>query len=96
MWPTIYKENNTIPTLAYMSGELKAAAENFLKEFNLLYESLEEGSYLSQEQENGLLLGTLFVGRNDDEWLLTPFHPLIFLTSYNYAGKRNLRMLQIL
>lgn len=71
-----YKENNTIPTLAYMSGELKAAAENFLKEFNLLYESLEEGSYLSQEQENGLLLGTLFVGRNDDEWLLTPFHPL--------------------
>lgn len=31
---------------------------------------------MSQEQENGLLLGTLFVGRNDDELLLTPFHPL--------------------
>lgn len=71
-----YKENNTIPTLAYMSEELKVSAENFLKEFILLYESLEEGSYLSQEQENGLLLGTLFVGRNDDELLFTPFHPL--------------------
>lgn len=51
-----YKKNNTIPTLAYMSEELKIATENFLKEFNELYESLEEGSYLSQEQENGLLL----------------------------------------
>lgn len=71
-----YKKNNTIPTLAYMSEELKIATENFLKEFNELYESLEEGSYLSQEQENGLLLGTFFVGRNDDELLLTPFHPL--------------------
>lgn len=59
-----------------MSEELKIATENFLKEFNELYESLEEGSYLSQEQENGLLLGTFFVGRNDDELLLTPFHPL--------------------
>ena len=43
-----------------MSGDLKVAAENFLKEFNLLYELLEDGSYLSPEQENGLLLGTLF------------------------------------
>ena len=71
-----YIDNNTIPTLAYMSEGLKIATENFLREFNELYESLEEGSYLSQEQENGLLLGTLFVGRNDDELLLTPFHPL--------------------
>lgn len=71
-----YKKSNTIPTLAYMSGDLKVAAENFLKEFNLLYELLEDGSYLSPEQENGLLLGTLFVGRNDEELLLTPFHPL--------------------
>ena len=71
-----YKDNNTIPTLAYMSEELKTATEEFLREFNELYEDLEEGSYLSQEQENGLLLGTLFVGRDDDEVLLTPFHPL--------------------
>lgn len=71
-----YKDNNTIPTLAYMSEELKTATEEFLREFNELYEDLEEGSYLSQEQENGLLLGTLFVGRDDDELLLTPFHPL--------------------
>lgn len=71
-----YKDNNTIPTLAYMSEELKTATEKFLREFNELYEALEEGSYLSQEQENGLLLGTLFVGRDDDELLLTPFHPL--------------------
>lgn len=59
-----------------MSGKLKSAVEFFLQEFNLLYESLEEGSYLSQEQENGLLLGTLLVGKNDEELLLTPFHPL--------------------
>lgn len=71
-----YKDNNTIPTLAYMSEGLKIATENFLREFNELYESLEEGSCLSEEQENGLLLGTIFVGKNDDELLLTPFHPL--------------------
>lgn len=68
-----YKQNNTIPTLAYMSGKLKSAVEFFLQEFNLLYESLEEGSYLSQEQENGLLLGTLLVGKNDEELLLHHF-----------------------
>lgn len=44
-----YKDNNTIPTLAYMSEELKTATEEFLREFNELYEDLEEGSYLSQE-----------------------------------------------
>lgn len=71
-----YNKCNTIPTLAYLSEKLKEAVENFLQEFTLLYESLEDGSYLSPEQENGLLLGTLFVGRNDDELLFTPFHPL--------------------
>lgn len=71
-----YKKCNTIPTLAYLSGELKDAAENYLKEFNLLYATLKEGSNLSPEQENGMLLGTLFVGRNDEELLFTPFHPL--------------------
>ena len=40
-----YKKSNTIPTLAYMSGDIKKSGctKSFLKEFNLLYELLEDG-----------------------------------------------------
>lgn len=71
-----YKNNKTVPTLAYMSDELHNAAENYLKEFLDLFVDLEDGMYLCPEQENALLLGTLIAGRNEDEVLFTPFHPL--------------------
>lgn len=71
-----YKNNKTVPTLAYMSDELHNAAENYLKEFLDLFVDLEDGMHLCPEQENALLLGTLIAGRNEDEVLFTPFHPL--------------------
>lgn len=75
-----YKNNKTVPTLAYMSDELHNAAENYLKEFLDLFVDLEDGMYLCPEQENALLLGTLIAGRNEDEVLFTPFHPLNIVT----------------
>lgn len=71
-----FRENNTVPTLAYLSGELRKSVENYLQEFWNLYSTLQDGDNFTIEQENGLLLGTLFAGKNDEEIMLTPFHPL--------------------
>lgn len=71
-----FKKKSTVPTLAYLSGDLLVAVENFLKAFNAAYENLSDGCNLSVEQENALLIGTISVGRSTDEILLTPFHPL--------------------
>lgn len=71
-----FKKHSTIPTLAYISNDLRIAVEKYLNEFFDLYMELEEGNNLSPEQENALLLGTLLVGRNDDEIVFTPLHPL--------------------
>lgn len=71
-----FKNSSTVPTLAYLSGELRDAVEKYLQEFWNLYTSLQDGSNLSTEQENALLLGTLLLGKNDDEIMFTPFHPL--------------------
>lgn len=37
---------------------------------------MSDGENLTTQQENALLLGTIEVGRNTDEILFTPFHPL--------------------
>lgn len=72
----IFKENSTVPTLAYLSGKLLESVRKFLNVFNALYASLRDGQNLSVEQEEALLLGTISVSRNTEEILLTPFHPL--------------------
>lgn len=83
----IFKENNTIPTLAYLTGTLKDAVERYLHEFNNLYAALQDGDNLNVQQENALLLGTLLVGNNDDEIMLTPFHPLNLAYQLELCGE---------
>ena len=71
-----FKENNTVPTLAYLGTNLKKYVEKYVLEYFNCFKDLKDDEYLSVEQENTLLLGTIAVGRNIDEIEFTPFHPL--------------------
>ena len=71
-----FKREKTIPTLAYLGGNLNIPVVKFIEAFEHCFKDLKDGENLSQEQENALLLGTISVGRNVEEILLTPFHPL--------------------
>ena len=71
------RNKNTIPTLAYLGDEeIYRAAQEYVAAFAECYADLQDGSNLSTEQEDALYLGTIEVGKNNDEILLTPFHPL--------------------
>ena len=71
------RSKNTIPTLAYLGDEeIYTAAQEYVAAFEECYANLQDGSNLSTEQEDALYLGTIAVGKNNDEILLTPFHPL--------------------
>lgn len=71
-----FHKESTVPTLAYLSGNLLEIVKNYLNAFSSLYDGLKDGNNLSVEQENGLYIGTLSVGKYMEEILLTPFHPL--------------------
>ncbi len=67
----------TIPTLAYLGNEdIFEAAQAYVEAFEECYANLQDGSNLSTEQEEALYLGTISVGKNNEEILFTPFHPL--------------------
>ena len=68
---------STIPTLAYLGDEeIYPVAQDYVKAFEECYADLQDGSNLSTAQEDGLYLGTIAVGKNNDEILFTPIHPL--------------------
>ena len=71
-----FKNAKTIPTLAYLGGELLDSVKKYLKAFENIFTGLSDGENLTTQQENALLLGTIEVGRNTDEILFTPLHPL--------------------
>lgn len=71
-----FKDSNTIPTLAYLGGNLLEPVIKYIEAFENGFIELHDGENLSKVQENALLLGTITVGKNAEEILLTPFHPL--------------------
>ena len=73
----VFREKETTPTLAYIGDkEIKSAAERYLNAFINEFAQLKERMTLTVEQQNALLLGMLMSGKESDEILLTPFHPL--------------------
>lgn len=66
---------NTVPTLAYLSGDLLDAANEYVDTFLMQFDSLIDGQPLTTEQVLALRLGTITVGV-DEEILFTPLHPL--------------------
>lgn len=71
-----FKKKKTTPTLAYIGTDLLEAVTKYLDAFEDCFSKLNDGENLSHEQEDALLLGTISVGRNTEEILMTPFHPL--------------------
>lgn len=71
-----FRRGHTIPTLAYLSGDILEKVDAYICSFENEFVDLEDGENLSQEQENALLLGTITVGNENDEILMTTFHPL--------------------
>ena len=59
-----FKNAKTIPTLAYLGGELLDSVKKYLKAFETIFTGLSDGENLTTQQENALLLGTIEVGRN--------------------------------
>lgn len=70
------QQAKTIPTLAFLGGELLTYAQNYVNAFNSLYVGLTDGTTLNDEQVNALYVGTISSGNNSEEILLTPFHPI--------------------
>lgn len=71
-----FKSRKTIPTLAYLGDGLKEVVLRYLLAFDSCFDEVQDGDNLSKEQENALLLGTITIGKECNEILLTPFHPL--------------------
>jgi DNA phosphorothioation-dependent restriction protein DptH len=71
-----FKKEKTTPTLAYLGGTLHDSVVKYIEVFEKCFANLNDGENLSQEQEDALLLGTISIGRNEEEIVLTPFHPL--------------------
>ena len=61
--------------MAYLSGELLEAANEYVGAFWKQFDTLADGQPLTVEQESALKLGTITVGMNE-EILFTPLHPL--------------------
>ncbi len=72
-----FSKEGTTPTLGYIGTErIKKAAKQYLNVFFTLYSNQNEKQPLTQTLQDSLLLGTLLVGNDEDEILMTPFHPL--------------------
>ncbi len=71
-----FKDRKTVPTLAYLGSELKEYVKKYVCAFFECFSSLKNDEHLSTEQENALLIGTISVGKDSEEILYTPFHPL--------------------
>lgn len=70
------QQANSIPTLAYLSGDLLDKAQRYVDAFVDLYSSLSDGATLTLEQVNALYIGTITMGNDSEEIFLTPFHPI--------------------
>lgn len=73
---TVFSDAETTPTLAYLNNDLLIAANNYLNAFIDQFSTVKDKKPLTLEQQDALLLGTLTVGEDSTEILLTPFHPL--------------------
>lgn len=71
-----YKKSGNLPSLTYMSDELKILYTDFINDYVRALNKIEEGSYLNREQKNLFKIGTIYREIEDREIMLTPLHPL--------------------
>lgn len=68
--------SNKLPSLTYLSDELKTLYKNFIKKYIKKLEEIEEGSYLTKEQKSLFKIGVIKREIEDKELILTSLHPL--------------------
>lgn len=66
----------SLPSLVYLSGEIKDAALKYIDAVADVIENIQEGQSLSQEQNELLLLGTVVQDHNEKIIAMSPLHPL--------------------
>ncbi|MBM6859978.1 DUF87 domain-containing protein, partial [Clostridium saudiense] len=71
-----YKKSGNLPSLTYMSDDLKILYTDFINDYARALNSIEDGSYLNREQKNLFKIGTIYREIEDREIILTPLHPL--------------------
>lgn len=71
-----YKLSRKLPSLAYLSDEIKTLYKTFVDSYIKALNNIEEGSYLSKEDKNLFKIGVIKREVDDREILFTSLHPL--------------------
>ena len=71
-----FRNNNQLPSLTYLNGELRTLFEQFIKLYKERLENIEEGTYISNAEKDLLKIGVIKRNIEDREILLSPLHPL--------------------
>lgn len=66
----------SLPSLVYLSGEIKDAALKYIDAVTDVIENIQEGQSLSQEQHELLLLGAVVQDHHEKIIAMSPLHPL--------------------
>ena len=70
------KRKRTLPSLAYYSGEILTAAQDYLVAVDKVFSSIKPGDTLNSLQNNVLLLGCMIKSSDDRTIAMSPLHPL--------------------
>ena len=71
-----FKNRKKLPSLSYLSDELRSLYEIFTSLYKKKLEEIVEGEYLSINQKNLFKIGMIKRKVEDKEIILTPLHPL--------------------
>ena len=82
-----YNLSRKLPSLAYLSEDLKALYETFVKEYINALNNIQEGSYLTKAEKNLFKIGTIKRNIEDRELIFTSLHPLniVYQLHLNYC-----------
>ncbi|WP_407399378.1 helicase HerA domain-containing protein [Anaerovibrio sp.] len=87
----VLKKERTVPSLAYLGdSKIYDLALEYVNAFENCYDGLANGTNLTVEQENALYLGTISVGKNNEEILFTPLHPLNVMYQLTLLKEKNI------
>ncbi|WP_300262343.1 DNA phosphorothioation-dependent restriction protein DptH [Clostridium sp.] len=71
-----YKKSEKLPSLTYLSDEVKLLYGDFIRVYLEALNSIHEAGYLNNEEKNLLKLGAIKREIEDKELIFTPLHPL--------------------
>ena len=72
----VLEKKRTLPSMAYYSGEIRNAAEKYVKSVEAELEALIPGQSLSQKQNDLLMIGCIIRNSEDHIIEMSPLHPL--------------------